>query len=81
MYGLLIESMVETIKSKYGVAIWEQVKKKAKIDNQCFSTHQQYSETLIQRIVKHLSDATGIIRNKSSYFKMNLTKIDFRPKS
>ena len=59
MYGLLIESMVETIKSKYGITVWEQVKKKAKIENQFFSAHQQYSETLIQRIVKHLSDATG----------------------
>ncbi len=59
MYGLLVESMVEVIKTKYGNTIWENVRKKAKINNQIFSTHQQYSETLIQRIVKHLSDATG----------------------
>jgi hypothetical protein len=59
MYGLLIESLVEIIKSKYGNSVWEVVRKKAKINNQIFSTHQQYSETLILRIVKHLSDSTG----------------------
>jgi hypothetical protein len=61
MYGLLIEAIVDVIKTKYGTSIWEVVRKKAKLSNQVFSTHQQYSEALIQRIVKHLSDATGRI--------------------
>jgi hypothetical protein len=59
MYGLLIEAIVEVIKKNYGANIWEVVRKKAKLSNSVFSTHQQYSEALIQRIVKHLAEATG----------------------
>jgi|LakMenE01Jun11ns_1017448.scaffolds.fasta_scaffold5680732_1 hypothetical protein len=59
MYGLLIESVVEVIKKKYGDAVWDVVRKRAKIEYPVFSPHQQYSETLVQRIVKHLAEVTG----------------------
>lgn len=68
MYGLLVESVVDFIKTKYGASVWETVRKKAKIDNQVFSTHQQYSETLMQRIVKNLSEVTGNIIMMTFYF-------------
>jgi hypothetical protein len=59
MYGLLIEALVEFIKRKYGNSVWENVRRKAKIENYMFSTHQQYSETLFSKIVKCLADITG----------------------
>lgn len=59
MYGLLVEATVESIKKAYGASIWEQIKRRAKLESQIFSTHQQYSEALIQRIVKTTSIITG----------------------
>jgi hypothetical protein len=35
------------------------VRKKAKLEYTAFNIHQQYSETVIQRIVKQLAEATG----------------------
>jgi hypothetical protein len=59
MYGLIIEAMVESIKAKYGKNIWEEVKRKAKVDQDFFSTHQQYSEAIVQKILRSLSIVTG----------------------
>jgi hypothetical protein len=59
MYGLLIESIIEIIRAKYGDNIWDVVRKKAKLEYSAFNVHQQYSETVIQRIVKHLAEVTG----------------------
>ena len=58
MYGLLIESVMDFVKNKYGAAIWEKIRKKAKVDNYSFSTHQQYSETLLNKIIKATCDVT-----------------------
>ena len=59
MYGLLIEAIIDFIKRRYGSAVWEKVRKKAKIENYSFSTHQQYSETLFLKTIKCLSDVVG----------------------
>lgn len=59
MYGLILQSIVDLIKKKYGNDTWERVKKKARIDAESFSTHQQYGETIVQKIVKYLSEETG----------------------
>lgn len=59
MYGLLIESVADFIRRKYGNATWDQVRKKAKIDNHSFSTHQQYSETFFLRAIKALAEIVG----------------------
>ena len=60
MYGLLIEAVIDFTKKKYGNAIWEKVKKKAKIESYSFVTDQQYSETLFNKIIKCLIEATSI---------------------
>ena len=59
MYGLLIESIVDFTKRRYGNGVWEKVRAKAKIDNYMFSTHQQYSETLFLKLMKCLADVTS----------------------
>lgn len=59
MYGLLVESIVDFTKRKYGEAVWERVRIKAKIENFTFSTHQQYSETLFLKLIKALADVTS----------------------
>jgi len=56
MYGLLIESIAEFTKRVYGNAVWDNVRKKAKIDYFSFSTSQQYSETLMTKLIKCLAE-------------------------
>jgi guanylate cyclase len=68
MYGLLIEAAVDFAKKRFGNAIWEKARKKAKIDQQMFSTHQQYSETMLSKIIKALSEVSG-----NSFHFMNCT--------
>ena len=61
MYGLLLESIAEFAKRLYGTAVWDQVRKKAKIEHISFASHNQYSETLFQKVMKCLADVTGTI--------------------
>ncbi len=59
MYGLLVESIVDFTRKKFGNGVWEKVRAKAKLDNYTFSTHQQYSETMFLKLVKCLADVTS----------------------
>jgi hypothetical protein len=59
MYGLLVESIIEIVKTKFGSHVWDQIRTKTRLDNDNVTTHQQYSEALIQKIVKTLSEITG----------------------
>jgi hypothetical protein len=59
MYGLIIEAIVECIKIRYGNHMWEQVQKNSKLDEDFFSTHQQYSEAILQKIMRALSSVTS----------------------
>ncbi len=77
MYGLLVEAIIETIKEKYGSNVWDQIKKKCRLDNNTITAHQQYSEALIQKIVKHLSEIVGsriffTFRGFFLFLKMNI---------
>ena len=59
VYGVIIEAIVECIKTRYGKNVWEQVKLKSKIDQDFFSTHQQYSEATVQKLLRNLSTVTS----------------------
>lgn len=61
MYGLLIESIIDYIKRKFGNLVLEKVRKNAKLEQYAFSTHQQYSETLFHKLIKSLSEVAGKI--------------------
>jgi hypothetical protein len=60
MYGLIIESIIETIKTRYGDRVWQEVRKKSKIEQEFFNTHQQYSEATVQKILRCLTVITSI---------------------
>ena len=59
MYGLLIESVIESTKKNYGVEVWEKARKRAKLENYSFSAHQQYSETLFVKLCKCVGEVVG----------------------
>ena len=62
VYGVIIEAIVECIKTRYGKNVWEQVKLKSKIDQDFFSTHQQYSYAAEHcwMCLVHASCSTGL---------------------
>ncbi len=59
MYGLLLQSVIEIIRAKYGQETWEQIKSILHLDINSFSAFQQYGETLFVRIIKLLSEITS----------------------
>jgi hypothetical protein len=59
MYGLLLQSVIEVIRAKYGQETWEQIKSILHLDVNSFSACQQYGETLFVRIIKLLSEITS----------------------
>ena len=59
MYGLIIETIIEAIKIKYGEKTWVEVRKKAKIEQEFFNTHQQYSEATVSKIIRCLAAVTS----------------------
>ena len=59
MYGIIIQAIVECIKTRYGEQKWQEVKKKAKVDHEFFSTHEQYSDAIVQKLLRSLSLITS----------------------
>lgn len=56
MYGLLLQSAMESIRSRYGQEKWEQIKNMLHLELNSFGAFQQYGETLCVRITKLLSE-------------------------
>ena len=52
MYGLLLENLSEYIKSVYGEDKWEEIRRRASVEQPSFSVHQTYSEKLIPRLAQ-----------------------------
>ena len=65
MYGLIIEAIVECIKTKYGERVWQEVKSKSKVDQDFFNTHQQYSEAIVQKVLRNLAQITSKVLLKA----------------
>ena len=58
MYGLLLQSVIDLIRAKYGQETWDQIKTTLQLDISSFSAFQQYGETLFVRMAKLLSEIT-----------------------
>ena len=58
MYGLLLEAISDALKSRYGNDTWEKIRQRAGAEN-CFSTHDIYSEQLIPGIAKAAAEILG----------------------
>lgn len=55
MYGLLLESVENYIKEKYGEDVWEKIRKMSHVETMAFSTHKRYSENIIPDIARACS--------------------------
>ncbi|XP_068208177.1 soluble guanylate cyclase 88E isoform X2 [Palaemon carinicauda] len=76
MYGLLVENFSEYIKDKYGEETWEEIRRKAKIDQPAFSTHHTYDEKLIPRLASKAVEILGI-KNEELMFGMGEFFVQF----
>lgn len=61
MYGLLLENISEYIKNAYGEDKWEEIRRKAAVEQTSFSAHQVYSESLIPRLAKSAMDVSNYL--------------------
>ena len=59
MYGLVVECIIESLKSKYGDDVWLKVQKDSKLEREFYDIHEIYSESIIKIILKSLSKITG----------------------
>ncbi|XP_072172124.1 soluble guanylate cyclase gcy-31-like [Diadema setosum] len=64
MYGLLIESVCEFIKEKFGEAAWLKIRDRSRVHEYTFVTHRMYSEKIIPRLAQAVHDITGYEKNK-----------------
>lgn len=64
MYGLLIESVCEFIKEKFGENSWLRIRDKSRVHEYTFVTHRMYSEKIIPRLAQAVYDVTGYSREQ-----------------
>ncbi|KAL1110601.1 hypothetical protein AAG570_008129 [Ranatra chinensis] len=60
MYGLLLENLAGYIKKKYGEDKWEEIRRRAGVEQPSFSVHQVYSECLIPKLATNAMQVLGI---------------------
>lgn len=76
MYGILLESIVTFIKKAYSEEKWALIRKTARIEQENFSAHQVYAETVIPRIVDACHTHLGLPR-EDILISFGKTYVDF----
>ncbi|THD28013.1 putative soluble guanylate cyclase gcy [Fasciola hepatica] len=67
MYGLLIVGVQHFVETCYGLECWLRIVEKAGLDSTTYQTQNVYSETIIERVLKALSEEKGLCVNDLSY--------------
>ena len=52
MYGLLLDSIQKFLREKYGERYWANIRRRAKLTNHWFVTHEVYSDSVMQDLVE-----------------------------
>ncbi len=52
MYGLLLDSIQKFLLEKYGDRYWASIRRRAKLKNHWFVTHEVYSDSLMHDLVE-----------------------------
>lgn len=60
MYGLILDGVIKTIVIHFGEEKWEEIQQKCGIHYTGFNAQQKYSETIVTRITRAVSDITGL---------------------
>lgn len=82
MYGLLLDSIQKFICEQYGERYWSMVRRRAKLKNQWFVTHEVYSDSLMSELVDALAQELGqdretVLRMFGQYFAESIGRYGY----
>ena len=61
MYGILLEALVDMLKTRYGEDTWQAIHVASGVDRTNYSAHDIYSETFIPRIVNATAEVGAAV--------------------
>uniref|UniRef100_H2ZQM8 guanylate cyclase n=1 Tax=Ciona savignyi TaxID=51511 RepID=H2ZQM8_CIOSA len=59
MYGIILDSLMDCIKQKYGEQVWKRAIGPCGISNSLFTAHKIYHEELVPNLAKAVAETTG----------------------
>jgi len=59
MYGLLLDSIQKFLREKYGERYWANIRRRAKLKNHWFVTHEVYSDSVMHDLVQAAAQELG----------------------
>lgn len=82
MYGLLLDTIQKFIREKYGENSWANIRRRAKLSNHWFVTHEVYPESLIPTLVDAAAEELGedrdnVMRMFGEYFAQNIGRYGY----
>ena len=82
MYGLLLDSIQKFLREKYGERYWENIRRRAKLKNHWFVTHEVYSDSVMKDLVEAAAAELGedqdtVMRMFGRYFAENIGRYGY----
>lgn len=82
MYGLLLDSIQKFLRDKYGEQYWVVIRRRAKLDNHWFVTHEVYSDSVMSNLVDAAAttlseDRDNVMRMFGEYFVQNIGRYGY----
>ncbi|CAI8042962.1 Soluble guanylate cyclase 88E, partial [Geodia barretti] len=82
MYGLLLDTIQKFIREKYGENYWANIRRRAKLSNHWFVTHEGYPESVIPTLVDAAAEELGedkdnVMMMFGEYFAENIGRYGY----
>ena len=82
MYGLLLDSIQKFLREKYGEHYWVVIRRRARLDNHWFVTHEVYSDSVMNNLVEAAASTLGenrdqVMRMFGEYFVQNIGRYGY----
>lgn len=82
MYGLLLDSIQKFLREKYGERYWENIRRRAKLKNHWFVTHEVYPDSVMKDLVEAAAaelgeDQDAVMRMFGRYFAENIGRYGY----
>jgi guanylate cyclase len=82
MYGLLLDTIQKFIREKYGENYWVNIRRRAKLSNHWFVTHEVYPESVIPTLVDAAAEELGeekdnVMMMFGEYFAENIGRYGY----
>ena len=82
MYGLLLDSIQKFIRETYGERYWANIRRRAKLRNHWFVTHEVYSDSVMNDLVEAAAaelgeDAGHVMKMFGEYFVQNIGRYGY----